>query len=332
MMMAIGDSCFQVVLCSHNGASFLNEQITSILTQGDAIEVVRVHDFASMDNSRLVLDRLKEQFGPRIELTFHPDAPGASASFLRALQLTAPNLPEGSLVFLADQDDVWLPGKLATIERELQRCMLNPADPFILFHDVHVVDETLRATRLTYYTGNPFAVPRDLNRSRLLMANPAIGHTMLMSPALIRLIATWPETQYYMMHDWLAILIASRVGRVEYVPEALSLYRQHDNNVLGAYRTRGGMASVSRLLKFTDRMVIQAMSFARAVHCLAPNHTVATSRLETLCRRGYRSAALALSVGAVVRGPTWQRKAIGLLLLVRAIIGSHNQDIRQGRS
>lgn len=330
--MPISDFCFHVVLCSHNGASFLDEQITSILSQGDAIKIVHVHDFASVDNSRLVLERLKEKFGLRIQLTFHGDAPGASASFLRALQRTAPNLPEGALVFLADQDDVWLPGKLVTIKRELERCMLNPTDPFILFHDVHVVDESLRVTRRTYYTGNPFAVPRDLDRSRLLMANPAIGHTMLISPALIRLITTWPETQHYMMHDWLAILIASRVGRVEYIPEALSLYRQHDNNVLGAYRTRGGIASVSRLLKFVDRMVIQAMSFARAVHCLPPSRTVATSRLESLCRRGYRSAALALSVGAVVRGPTWQRKAIGLLLLVRAIIGSHNQDIRQGRS
>jgi rhamnosyltransferase len=243
--MHASDICFHVVLCSHNGAAFIEDQIDSILRQGDGIAVVHVHDFASRDGSREVLDRLKTEVGNRIQLHYHHDAPGAAASFIRALQHTAPTLTERSLVFLADQDDVWLPEKLATISTELERRHLSPTEPFILFHDVHVVDETLQMMRSTYYTGNPFSVPRDLDCTRLLMANPAIGHTMLMSPALIDLLTAWPDTDCYMMHDWLAMLIASRTGRVEQIPLALSLYRQHENNVLGAYRTRGGSASVS---------------------------------------------------------------------------------------
>lgn len=330
--MPVSDIIFHVVLCSHNGSAFVEDQIESILRQGDGVAVVHVHDFASTDGSREVLDRIKAKAGSQIDLHHHSDAPGAAASFLRALQCTAPVLTERSLVFLADQDDIWLPEKLAIIRAELERRRLSPAEPFVLFHDVCVVDDRLQVMRPTYYTGNPFRVPRDLDQTRLLMANPAIGHTMLLSPALIDLITAWPDSDRYMMHDWLAMLIASRAGRVEQIPMALSLYRQHANNVLGAYRTRGGAASVSRLLSFTDRMVDQAVSFARAAHDLSANRLIASSGLEAWCRRGYRPAALALSAGAVVRGPTWQRKAIGLLLLTRAIIGSSNGKNRRGRS
>ncbi len=323
--MKIADRPFRVVLCSHNGEQFIEEQIDSILQQGDEIDAIHIHDFASLDGTRTVLERLQKTAGNKLSITHHADAPGTAASFVRALRLTAPSLPDGSMIFLADQDDVWLPNKLETIQAELAERRLSAGVPFVLFHDVHVVDEKLTLMRPTYYTGNPFRVPRDLDRARLLMANPAIGHTMLISVPLVRKLVTWPDVDRYLMHDWLAILIASRLGRIEQIPVALSLYRQHGNNVLGAYRTGGKFASVSRLLDFVDRVVGQAVAFSRAAHALRRTPgacAIEDSRLEALCRRGYRSAAAALSVKAVTHGPTWQRKALGALLLLRAIIGT----------
>lgn len=315
-------SPFHVVLCSHNGKNFLRDQVESILL-GRSIQKVHLHDFKSTDGTRDVLAALKSEFGERLLVTCHEDAPGAAASFIRALRLSVPSLPPGSLIFLADQDDVWLPEKLDTVVAELAARRLTPDLPFVLFHDVRVVDEALRMTRPTYYTGNPFRVPRDLDRSRLLMANPAIGHTMLLSKALADEVIAWPETEAYLMHDWLAVLIASRIGRVEQIPTALSLYRQHGSNVLGAYRT-GRLPSVARLLRLADHITRQAVAFSRAMQVRTrdqPAGIASRSPLEAWCRKGYRTAAAALSIGAVIYGPTWQRRAIGALLLLRAIIG-----------
>ncbi len=312
---------FHVLLCSHNGARFIEAQIASILDQGPAIAAVHVHDFASSDGTRAVLERLETAAGGRLELTFHPEAPGALASFLTAMRQTAPTLPAGALVFFSDQDDIWLPEKLATIEAEIAGRGLSTDEPFLLFHDVRVVDEALQLLRPTYYTGNPFRLPRDLTPSRVLMANPAIGHTMLMSLPLLRLVAEWPDGRRYLMHDWLALLIASRLARVEHIATPLSLYRQHGGNVLGAYKARRRLVSVARLLRFMDGMIIQAVSFSRAIERVPGRRPGTRSALERWCRRGYRSAALGLAAGAVTHGPTWQRKAIGALLLARAIIG-----------
>lgn len=323
---------FHVVLCSHNGEKYIQDQIRSILRQSETIDAIHVHDFASTDGTLAVLDNLRSESGGKLAITRHSDAPGTSASFIRALQLTEHLLGEQSYVFLTDQDDVWLPEKLATIRRELAHRQLAPNEPFVLFHDVQVVDEELRLMWSTYYTGNPFRLPRDLDGVRLMMANPAIGHTMLLSPPLVHKIVAWPETEHYMMHDWLAMLIASRIGRIEHVPLALSLYRQHNNNVLGAFRTRPGVPSVTRLLNFVDRMVIQATSFSHAIRLLPARGGVRSIEqrcLETLCRQGYRASAVALSIAALVRGPTWQRKAIGLLLLARAFIGPLDRRFAQ---
>ncbi len=311
---------FSVVLCSHNGAAFIAEQIESILRQGDGIACVYVHDFASTDGTRLILDRLAAEHDGRLSVSCHADAPGAAASFLRALALTLPVLTDRSLVFLADQDDVWLPHKLATVRAALIERQLVPSEPFLLFHDVEVVAQDLRRLRPTYYTGNPFRLPRDLQRTRLLMVNPAIGHTMLLSVPLIRALVAWPNPDRYLMHDWLALLVAKEVGRVEPILTALSLYRQHDANVLGAYRANRP-PSLERLLQFSDRVVEQALRFARASHALGARRPGPTSPFDRLFRQGYRLTAIALSIAAAIRGPTWQRKAIGLIFLVRAIVG-----------
>lgn len=312
---------FAVILCSHNGDRFIVEQIRSILDQA-LPATIHVHDFASHDATRAVLEALCAQASGRITTTFHDHAPGAAASFLVALRDTLPQLPHDALILFADQDDVWCPEKLATIAREITHRRLSPAKPFLMFHDVTVVDADLTPLRPTYYTGNPFRVPRDLDRRRLMMANPAIGHTMLLSVPLARLVADWPDGEGYLMHDWLAILVASRIGRVEQIPTALSLYRQHDNNILGAYRTRGRIASLSRLLGFVDRMTGQAVRFTQAVETTSiASESIHITYLDRACRHGYRTAALALAWAAVVHGPTWQRKAIGLLLFTRAIIG-----------
>lgn len=331
-MKKVGD-LFHVVLCSHNGGEFIEEQINSILRQGAGAVSIHVHDFASSDATRAVLARLQEIAGHRLSITYHDDAPGAAASFVRALRLTTAALPDNCMIFLADQDDVWLPDKLGTIRAELSARRLSPQTPFILFHDVHVVDEALKTLRTTYYTGNPFRVPRDLDPVRLLMANPAIGHTMLISGPLVRQLVSWPETDRYMMHDWLAMLIASRIGRVEHIPIPLSLYRQHGRNVLGAYRTNG--ISVRRLLKFVDRMVTQTVAFTRAVHALdgaAEVRIKRTAGWDKFYRSGYRPAATALSYQALIRGPTWQRKMLAVLLLLRAVLGPRSKTGDWSRS
>lgn len=319
---------FEVVLCSHNGGEFIEAQIESILKQELGIAKIHVHDFDSCDDTRRILELIRARYANIICITYHAEAPGARASFIRALKLVEPIVDNDALILLADQDDVWLPGKLGRLVEEIARCKLSPDELFLMFHDVQVVDERLQMMRPSYYTGNPFRVPRDLHPIRLLMANPVIGHTMLLSVPLVRAVVAWPDSDEYMMHDWQSVLIASRYGKLQFVPAALSLYRQHNGNVLGAYRTRHKFHSIPRLFRFVDRMILQSMSFSQA----ACERSATAGEIERWCGRGYRSAAMALSVAALLYGPTWQRKAIAALLFACAIMGRRENPMQKNDS
>lgn len=311
------------ILCSHNGARFIAAQIDSILGQNVGIDAIHVHDFGSSDTTLAIAEASAASNPGRVHVTAHAEAPGAAASFMKALRLTLPLLPPDALVFFVDQDDVWLPHKTQALERELRSSEISLNDSVLIFHDVRVVDAELRVIRPTYYSGNPFRLPRDLNPASILMSNPAIGHTMVLSAPLARQVANWPDATCYLMHDWLALLVASRMGTIHFVDEALSLYRQHEANVLGAYRTDRRPARIAKLMRFADGLIRQAICFSRSMDVVG--HRSIESRpamqLESACRQGYRAAAAALAVAAFHHGPTWQRKAIGLILLVRAVFG-----------
>jgi glycosyltransferase involved in cell wall biosynthesis len=91
------------VMPSYNRDRYVAEALESALSQGfEGLEVVVVDD-GSTDGSRAVL----EGFGDRIRTEFRANA-GQSATVNRAVEMA-----RGEYVALIDNDDAWLPGKLA---------------------------------------------------------------------------------------------------------------------------------------------------------------------------------------------------------------------------
>lgn len=89
----------------------------------------------------------------------------------------------------------------------------------------------------------------------------------MMNRALVKLAQAVPKS--CCMHDWWIALTAAAFGTIAYVPDSLYLYRQHDENVMGAKQT----GSVEDLRKRMDqkeevretywRMFAQAKAFKR---------------------------------------------------------------------
>lgn len=255
-----------------------------------------------------------------MHLKCYNDAPGASLSFFRAFAAVLPLLASDDYVYLCDQDDVWYPQKTQTMAPLIEAMIVAKVDrPALLFHDVCLVDSKLCMTRPTFYTGNPFKIPRDLHPDRLLLSNPAIGHTMVVSRQLLALVDHWATKGSYLMHDWCLLLFASRFGTVRFVPDVLSLYRQHDANILGAFRSRSFLDRIRRTRRFATKVIEQAHAFATDMARLtsvaggAPiRHQLGVDRWLTTqpLIRCLQLAALAL-----IRGPTLPRRGLALFIL-----------------
>lgn len=310
-----------VLLCSHNGARFIAQQIASIRGQSRAVDVIHVFDHASDDGTRGLLAQLAQEAGVApLELHWVDNAPGPALSFLNAMAQLAPRLGAGDCLFLADQDDVWLPGKVAAV----LAAAAGLPQPWALFHDVQVVDEALAPLQPTFYTGNPYAVPRDLDARRLLLVNPVIGHTLVLSGDMLACMARLPEPSAYVMHDWAVALVAQRMQRLACVPQCLSLYRQHGANLLGASRQRSLGEQLRRGTQLAERVLVQAMAWARAqqggaLPAASPAAQVPGWLSQPWSGRSRARVALHLAWHAVVSGPTPRRRAMGLFLVLQAL-------------
>ena len=101
-----------VCLAAHNGADFIGEQVRSILDQlGPNDELVIVDD-ASTDTTVEVVEAFDDS---RIRLARNESNLGYVRTFERAL-----GLADGAYLLLADQDDVWLAGRLEAMVAALQ--------------------------------------------------------------------------------------------------------------------------------------------------------------------------------------------------------------------
>src|ERR687885_1327551 len=97
-----------VAMCTYNGAAFLREQLQSLAAQARTPDELVVCDDASADATVRVVREFAAAAPFPVRLTVNERNLGSTKNFERAISLCA-----GDLVALSDQDDLWLPAKLA---------------------------------------------------------------------------------------------------------------------------------------------------------------------------------------------------------------------------
>lgn len=202
-----------VVLCSYNGARFIEEQVQSVLSQTYPILELIVVDDASADDTCAIIEELAQK-DERIRLYRNPHNLGFSANFEKALSLA-----KAEIIAIADQDDHWHPQKLEK--------MLNQwrSDVPLIYCD---------SVRFTgQLPSNP--VPNKKNRKLegddpkcIAIFNTISGHAMLIRKSLLKLALPIPTGIYY---DWWLAMVAMCNGSVQFLPEILVYQRAHDQNV-----------------------------------------------------------------------------------------------------
>lgn len=183
-----------------------------------------VRDDLSTDATGAILDDFAAALGPgrMLRLPSGPRRLGALGNFLALLE----SAPAARRYAFCDQDDVWLPDKLARAARLMER--EAEALPVLYCARQWIVDAALREQGLS----PPLVRPPSLRNA--LVQNVATGCTVVMNEAARRAILAAPAPAVT-LHDWWAYLVTTAVGgRVLVDPEPVMLYRQHAANVVGA--------------------------------------------------------------------------------------------------
>lgn len=212
-----------ILMSTYNGEKFLAEQIQSIQKQTFQDWQLLIRDDGSSDKTRAIIQEFVEKDN-RIHL-INPDDQtnlGVIKSFYQLVKHK-----KADYYFFSDQDDVWLEDKLAlTLKRAQQE---DQTSPLLVYTDLKVVDEELQIINNSMIRSQSHHANTQLIQE--LTENTVTGGTMMINHALAE---RWTVTDNLLMHDWYLALLATAFGKLVYLDKATQLYRQHDNNVLGA--------------------------------------------------------------------------------------------------
>ena len=229
-----------ILLSTYNGAKFLPEQLDSFERQTCRNWIVVWRDDGSTDGTREIMRGFHARVGGA-RCREAPDSGvhlGAAASFLSLLTQTrasdaavilpeycAPGTIESLVIAFADQDDVWMPGKLA---RALPHLTQAGENALLYCARQYLVDERLQGCQLSILPGNRPSFPASLTQ------NIVHGNTMVMNRLAADLVARIPGPPGT-VHDWWSYIVISACGgRVLIDPEPVVLYRQHEGNLIGS--------------------------------------------------------------------------------------------------
>ncbi|OED50704.1 hypothetical protein AB838_01140 [Rhodobacteraceae bacterium (ex Bugula neritina AB1)] len=270
----------------YDGAELLPAQLRSFADQSDPDWRLVCSDDGSSDGSDDVIAGFAEGVAQEVVQIPGPGR-GFSANYM---SMIAGLEPECGLVALADQDDVWLPEKLARARAALAH--IAPEQPALYCARRYLWDADTDARVAT-----PAALRAPSFRNALI-ENIAPGNTVVLNVAAARLARVAAlRTGAVFAHDWwLYLLITGAGGPVicDDGPPCL-LYRQHSGNLIGG--GAGLQAQAARKLKvlqgaFADRLAGNLAAMQEIEDMLTPENA-AVARAFEVARRAALPARLA---------------------------------------
>ena len=232
-MTTAGAVRLSIAMCTYNGQRHLPAQLESIVAQSRPPDEMVVRDDGSHDGTPALLEQFKATAPFPVTLELDRRRVGSTAGFGEVVGRCT-----GDVIALADQDDVWLPDKLATVRGAFE------SDPQLtmLFHDSTVVSKTGRLLHPSVWWLNDFRRRRraafEADPLRALLSRPfCSGSTIAFRRGATRVLLPFPDvlrdSSAPMMHDhWISLVLAA-LGGVVALDRPLIDYRRHPDQQIG---------------------------------------------------------------------------------------------------
>lgn len=272
-----------IAMATCQGASYLPDQLDSILRQSWRRWRILVSDDGSTDATRAIIAEHARRLPGRIALIEGPRR-GATANFLHLLD----EAQGDDWLAFCDQDDVWKPDKLERAAAYLSA----QRGPAVYAARTTICDETMRPLAPAPHFRGPFGFRNALIQACLP------GNTMVVNAPALRLLqqaAPAARAADVVSHDWWAYqVLAGAEARIFRDREEVLFYRQHPRNVMGRNDTaRARAARASMLLdgQFADWLGRNQRALEGARDILTPSNRDLLAEFGRLLDRAGPAAA-----------------------------------------
>ncbi|MDJ1505630.1 glycosyltransferase family 2 protein [Xanthocytophaga agilis] len=228
-----------VVMATYNGSRYIAQQLESILGQTyPNIEII-ISDDASVDHTQEILQNYAKRY-ENIRLLLHYENVGYVKNFERGIIAST-----GSLIAPSDQDDIWKPEKITRLVSAI-----NTSD--IVYCDSELISAEgeplgLRLSQIRRFT----SFSSVLN---FTVGNSAPGHAMLIKRQVAEKALPLLACS---SHDFWLGFVATFSNGISYLDEVHVQYRQHENNVCGAFNSKDKTGKKFKRMK-QSRQIRQA--------------------------------------------------------------------------
>lgn len=220
-----------VLLCTYNGAEFLEKQLDSILGQTHNDVMIVIRDDCSTDGTPEIIERYEKLNSSRIVIKNRKTNSGKpQVNFLEGLMEVRALMEESDCVMLSDQDDFWFPTKIEEYLTYYASSVADKDRPVLLFSDLIIANDQLQSTGNLFNKQKHIKVQMPIKLHKILLQNLVTGCTIFMNLPLLKYFNSIPECT---MHDHWIALVAAICGDIHFLPKPMMLYRIHQENVRG---------------------------------------------------------------------------------------------------
>ena len=217
-----------VALCTYNGEKFLGQQIDSILNQTKKVDEIVVCDDGSTDATVTILHAYQERHPDLFKIYINEKNLRSVKNFEKAISLC-----RNEIIFLSDQDDVWLPEKVADYCSFFEQ---NPQISVLCSNGFAIDEENKILNKLSVWE-----VPEILKNQgyepnlfeiTAFIRNIATGATMAFRKNFVGEIMPFPVIMDFHHDEWIA-LVSSFQKKFHLLSKKYIQYRVHENQMVG---------------------------------------------------------------------------------------------------
>ena len=232
-----------VALCTYNGEKFLTEQLDSILNQTQKITEIIVCDDGSTDQTISILENYNVRFPNLFKIHKNEHNLRSVKNFEKAISLCT-----GEIIFLSDQDDIWVGNKV----EDYVSYFNNHPNINVLASNGYCIDQnSIVHEKYAFWDAPQFLRDKniDVDYFKIIthISNIATGASMAFRKSIVNDILPFPLMNNFHHDEWIA-LISSATSSFDLLNKKYFYYRIHDsqqvggvfyekNNVIKAYLT-----------------------------------------------------------------------------------------------
>ena len=248
-----------IVIAAYRGEKYIGPLLESLFAQSVKADEILISDDSADDATKEEIGKYLTASPIPIFYSRNEHVLGAAGNFAHIL-----GKARGEVIFICDQDDVWLPEKMELLLQELDQ---HP-EMDVVFCNSRVVDGSLND--LGYSTRDVVNfTPEDAEKlnsgnMRPLFHTPMLyGHNIALRKRFLHYMLPMPELPSY---DLYIALLAGALGCVRCVYKDLTLHRRHGENQSMQDRP-GGVFTRFRQLKSKkkkDTEILDSFTHAQA--------------------------------------------------------------------